>query len=56
MGPRRNDKNPSRILALIEHDDGDKGSRETMAEALRLANETKAELAFGQIGTGEAGM
>ena len=49
LGPRRNDKNPSRILALIEHDDGDKGSRETMAEAFRLANETEAELAFGQI-------
>jgi sulfate permease, SulP family len=49
MGPRRGDKMPNRILALIEHDDGDDGARETMTEALRLATETGAELAFGQI-------
>jgi anti-anti-sigma regulatory factor len=49
MGPRRSEKNPSRILALIEHDDGDVGARETMMEAFRLANEAGAELAFGQI-------
>ena len=49
MGSQRNNKNPSRILALIEHDDGDEGSLQTMAEALRISNETAAELAFGQI-------
>ena len=49
MGPRRGAKSPNRILALIEHDDGDDGARETMAEANRLAEEAGAELAFGQI-------
>ena len=49
MGPRQNDKSPNRILALIEHDDGDDGARETMEEAHRLANEAGAEIAFGQI-------
>jgi hypothetical protein len=49
MGSQRNNKNPSRILALIEHDDGEEGSLQTMAEALRISNETAAELAFGQI-------
>lgn len=49
MGPSRGAKGPARILALIEHDDGDDGARETMKEAIRLADETGAELAFGQI-------
>ncbi|MBT4940878.1 MAG: SulP family inorganic anion transporter [Rhodospirillaceae bacterium] len=49
MGPSAGRKNPARILALIEHDDGDDGARETMAEAQRLAEEVGAELAFGQI-------
>ena len=49
MGPARGKKKTNRILALIEHDDGDAGARETMVEALRFAEETGAELAFGQI-------
>lgn len=58
IGPRpglTKSKGPSRILALIEHDDDDAGAFETMAEAQRLASDSGAELAFGQVVNWKAG-
>ena len=48
-GPRKSPQGPERILALIEHDDEDQGAHETVAEAGRLAEETDADLALGQV-------
>lgn len=48
-GPKKSPQGPERILALIEHDDEDQGAHDTVAEAGRLAQETDADLALGQL-------
>lgn len=48
-GLQQRPQGPSRVLALIEHDDDDAVAHETVAEAWLLAREFDANLALGQL-------